>query len=373
MGAGGSALLKTEQQKPVDASDINDGDWEAAKAEIVRLRRLLTQYDAEESSFESPNRYNGDGLRSRARSDESLEGRTLWSQGTQPNTASDRAISPPRRTESSSCSENNVRALLSPPREHSSMESRQDGSWKRSSSSNDVVKAQESWPFHDKDDEKEMSSPATSLLDQIRIKVFERCDNLRTSFLKIDVDRSGYISEEEFRFCMANMGLELTDEQFMLLQASYPHKEAPGEVDKGIGYLEFVRIMTDELQYEPGAGEEEEADNYFRLTTAGLAFRSTSERPKDRQADLAKIRQTFVHQVFGLFSSMKEAFKAADRDGSGYIELNEFVVLLRNTLGIDADAGHAKDLLALFDTNNDGKLAYSEFVKCLQAHHTSRF
>ncbi|CAK4673034.1 unnamed protein product [Aphanomyces euteiches] len=218
-----------------------------------------------------------------------------------------------------------------------------------------------------------MSSPATSLLDQIRIKVFERCDNLRTSFLKIDVDRSGYISEEEFRFCMANMGLELTDEQFMLLQASYPHKEAPGEVDKGIGYLEFVRIMTDELQYEPGAGEEEEADNYFRLTTAGSAFRSTSERPKDRQADLAKIRQTFVHQVFGLFSSMKEAFKAADRDGSGYIELNEFVVLLRNTLGIGADAGHAKDLLALFDTNNDGKLAYSEFVKCLQAHHTSRF
>jgi hypothetical protein len=54
---------------------------------------------------------------------------------------------------------------------------------------------------------------------------------------------------------MSSLGLEMSDEEFDLVNRTYPHKEGVGEVDKGIGYLEFVSMLTGALTYVPGAGE----------------------------------------------------------------------------------------------------------------------
>jgi hypothetical protein len=53
---------------------------------------------------------------------------------------------------------------------------------------------------------------------------------------------------------MSTLGLEMTDEEFDLVNRTYPHREGVGEVDKGIGYLEFVSMLTGSLTYVPGAG-----------------------------------------------------------------------------------------------------------------------
>lgn len=70
--------------------------------------------------------------------------------------------------------------------------------------------------------------------------------------MKIDHDRSGYISRVEFRNAMEELGITMTEEEFDLVNATYPHQEASGQPDKGIGYLEFVSLMTGQLTYVPG-------------------------------------------------------------------------------------------------------------------------
>ncbi|EQC26828.1 hypothetical protein SDRG_15339 [Saprolegnia diclina VS20] len=313
MGGAVSTVVTQELGKPRDVSDIPDGDWKAAKDEVARLRQLLAnlQGDAGPPAHVHTKAAPEPAMDPKS-SDESREGRALWS---------------------------------------SSVASR------------DPVSG--------------------ALVGQIRTKLFERYDSLRACFLKIDIDRSGYLSRDEFMFCMANLGLPMTDEDFDVVQASYPHKEAAGDHDRGIGYLEFIKLMTDELHYTPGSGEDEADGNYFGQTTHGTSFPPMRElespsmhhrlsRPELRPHTvavaapaLARLRHTFNRQIFGTFNNMKDAFKAADKDRSGFVEPNELIALLHDVLGIQASDRDILDMLDAFDTNRDGKLAYSEFVKCL--------
>ncbi|RHZ39185.1 hypothetical protein DYB31_002228 [Aphanomyces astaci] len=187
------------------------------------------------------------------------------------------------------------------------------------------------------------------LLDVIRSKLLARYDSLHESFLKFDVDRSGYISEDKFRHCLANMGLDVTGEEMELLQRAYPHNDAAGE---GLGYLEFANIMTQTI---PPPCDHQVSGNSFQHP-----INPSQERPSDEF-------QSRIHrQVFGLLDTIKTAFKAADKDGS--IDLPAFTRLLTEELDVrEVDSSQIRTFFSHLDTNNDGKLSYSEFVKCLEA------
>ena len=51
------------------------------------------------------------------------------------------------------------------------------------------------------------------------------------------------------------MGYFITEEEFELINKTYPHHEQDAEHDKGISYLEFVTMLTGKLTYVPGFGE----------------------------------------------------------------------------------------------------------------------
>ena len=95
------------------------------------------------------------------------------------------------------------------------------------------------------------------IMDLVREKLEQRFASLREAFLKVDADRSGYISRGEFREACSNWGVEIDEFDFECLNATYEHKESEKAVDKGIGYLEFINLITNECMYTPGEGEGE--------------------------------------------------------------------------------------------------------------------
>jgi Ca2+-binding EF-hand superfamily protein len=201
------------------------------------------------------------------------------------------------------------------------------------------------------------------LLSQIEQKTFERFKNLREAFLKFDNDRSGHITREEFRIAMANCGLPLTDEEFEVIDSSYPHQEGVDEFDKGISYVEFARLISGELTYTPGAGQIERQNS-----SASSPSKTLSKSSSQNNAQLSILKDTFSKKVFSEYKGMKQAFKVADKDGSGFLDKSEFKTLLKSQLNLTATDDEINSLLDLFDTNGDGKLAYHEFVKCLHTY-----
>lgn len=56
-----------------------------------------------------------------------------------------------------------------------------------------------------------------------------------------------------------------------------------------------------------------------------------------------------------------DAFKALDRNGNGYVTLDEFREILQEN-GIYATSTEALNLIKRFDRDQDGKVSYKEFV-----------
>ena len=164
---------------------------------------------------------------------------------------------------------------------------------------------------------------------------------MRDAFLKLDVDRSGYISQSELKEMCFNWGLQLSEQDFMSINASYPHQESANEVDKGINYNEFIAMMTQLVNYNPGEGES-------RLENSNTEL-STSIRGKFLSADV----------------TMKEAFRQFDKDSSGSIDKDEVHTLLKS-FGITYTSEQFSDLVNKFDKNGDNSFQYHEFVKILQ-------
>ncbi len=53
-------------------------------------------------------------------------------------------------------------------------------------------------------------------------------------------------------------------------------------------------------------------------------------------------------------------FREFDRDGNGFITLNEAQLVLARDLGFTAD--RTRGMVSQFDVNHDGRLSYNEFV-----------
>jgi len=443
MGGGSSrAVLAREQKKPIDASDLPFGDWETAKNEVARMRELLHLIDPTsvpdnitggnagkagrqqiyEPQLGSPSGGSGGGEPDPFRRSDRLKTPPDLSRrpgGNKPDTASETgetdsksnqmsregkdywANSWANNPQSPSPTGNNRPETGADPKSNAESDAGQDywnslrdrdtgiggGTGRLSTAKSSTGRSTASGPFSPKGGSGG-GPDSKRLLEEIRSRTFQRYNGVREAFLKVDYDRSGYISREEFRTALANWGLPLTDEEFDVVNESYPHKEAYGEVDKGIGYLEFITLMTDQLGYIPGEGEGEAADNYYGNTTQNTAYavastpsRATTARPytsslrsnssagsgRDR-GDLTRMQNVFSKKLFGKYHSMKDAFKAADTDGSGFIEIGEFAKLLWDQLEIRADEDQVLQMMGLFDTNGDGRLAYAEFVKCLHTY-----
>jgi len=383
MGGAATKQLILEQDKPTDASDIPNGNWIEAKNEVIRLRQLMAMVDLNALPQNS-----GSQLKRDRSVDTEEENRQLVKRSPRGDISnieytgnSTGGYLPGATKFSASGSLGSTDPYYETYGTESAAkgESREGAEYWRGDRDGSAYSRSAAFT------PKKPGGKAKVLLEQINTKIYERYDGIKAAFLKLDHDKSGYISREEFRTAMANMGLPMTDEEFELVDQCYPHQESFGEEDKGISYLEFSALLSDQLNYVPGSGEDTPSGNYFGLTTTNSAHymapspktpsstsrpksKGVSQRTKGGGGSVDKMQDIFCKKVFSTFSSMKKAFQTSDRDGSGYIEFGEFKKLLTDHLGLKLDDDSAQELLGLFDTDGDGRLNYSEFVKCLHTY-----
>ncbi|MES1922360.1 calmodulin-like 3 [Bonamia ostreae] len=68
---------------------------------------------------------------------------------------------------------------------------------------------------------------------------------------------------------------------------------------------------------------------------------------------------------FSAKSNVKEAFKAFDKDGNGFISLEELKSAMES-LGEKVTKEELQEMVKIADKNNDGKIDYEEFVEIMQ-------
>jgi Ca2+-binding EF-hand superfamily protein len=170
-------------------------------------------------------------------------------------------------------------------------------------------------------------------------KMAERFNSLHDSFLSIDTDKSGYLSQSEFQEACWNWGILLCPEDFELLNSTYSHEEKLNEPDKGINYREFIALMTKETNYDPNSGSGKNCSSNLN--------------------DIVRAR------IIGDADTMREAFKKVDRDGSGTVEREEMRRVLQ-MYNISCSDDDFEELFKTHDKNGDGKFSYGEFVQLIQ-------
>ncbi|KAL6528606.1 Calcium-dependent protein kinase 13 [Orobanche minor] len=139
----------------------------------------------------------------------------------------------------------------------------------------------------------------------------EEVEGIREMFAKIDTDNDGIVSTEELKSGMQKFNSQLAESEVqMLIEA----------VDtNGKGTLEYGEFLAISLHLQKMANDEH------------------------------------LHKAFSYF----------DKNGNGYIELDE----LRDTLtedGVDDCTGVANDIFQEVDTDKDGLISYDEFVAMMK-------
>jgi len=257
MGGGASNTrnyIVEEQQKPVNASDIPDGDFEAAKREVERLRLLISRVDTnflescelkppgqkaappvakDPSPVKSPVGHDKTSLL------ESAEGQEYWNSLGKPL--------PKQKVRRESPEFGMDRT--------SQLESAEGAAYWNGG---EKLKKQESKTSTVDDDGyaimPQLSSQETkevnlmnNLLEDVRKQIFAKTRTMEEAFIEMDKDKSGFISRTEFRSCLSMMGYFISEEEFDLINKTYPHHEKVDEEDKGISKI--TKISHNSYQF----------------------------------------------------------------------------------------------------------------------------
>jgi Ca2+-binding EF-hand superfamily protein len=177
---------------------------------------------------------------------------------------------------------------------------------------------------------------ADILITTLRFKMEERFKSLHESFLALDLDRTGFIKKEEFKSACFRWGVMIDRNDFEYLHSLF---KAQGEVDsndKGIDYGEFISLMTQDSDYEPG----QDGHNGW-------------------------LAHLLRKKVMDGHATMRQAFREADVTRSGDLNKREVRRLLES-FHIECSDSEFDAFFDDYDRSHDGTFSYGEFVHLMQ-------
>jgi Ca2+-binding EF-hand superfamily protein len=164
-------------------------------------------------------------------------------------------------------------------------------------------------------------------------------EQLTTLFLQSDVDGNGVLDKREFKRLMQEANLGLTKKQIKLL-----YSQADVNDDGSIEYREFIPACVEVI----------------------LSIQARDEARAMREQQETEAYEQAAYFFHGMSSEemeylVREAFNAADVDGSGELDMKEFQTFLRD-LPLNLTKNEINMAMMEVDANQDGKVSLEEFL-----------
>lgn len=210
------------------------------------------------------------------------------------------------------------------------------------------------------------------ILDHLEMQLERHYSSMREAFLKVDSDRSGWLSKEEFATIFAIYNISISPEDLDALIDAF---DADGNGQ--ISWVEFCETIENGPWYanqQARSAEEEVAgpteddmeieDLEADEEPVQEAPKAAPKPPKSNPTAVKAILDNLRRAVNQCFNSLHEAFLHIDTDRSGYISAQEMVYILY-THNIRVEWPELRDLIAHFDTNGDGVISWAEFCQAI--------
>jgi len=129
----------------------------------------------------------------------------------------------------------------------------------------------------------------------------------------------------------------------------FPHPSMPPPAAAGQAEGGFVPGLSDNTGMQPAGARP-------RVAGRGIVDGSTLQA-------VSKVEGMLRQKLEEKFKNIHQAFRGADQDGSGHIDVGEFKRILENVHHVQVPDDHMNLLLERFDSNGDGKVDFQEFSK----------
>ncbi|CAD6212479.1 unnamed protein product [Miscanthus lutarioriparius] len=152
--------------------------------------------------------------------------------------------------------------------------------------------------------------------DKVRRKrlTAQKRKEIKEAFDLFDIDGSGTIDAKELNVAMRALGFEMTPEQISQMIAEVD-KDGSGTID----FDEFVDMMTDKM------GERDARDALHK------AFRIIDQDANGKISDMDIQRLAIETGERFTLDEVREMIEAADENGDGEIDLDEFMKMMKRT------------------------------------------
>ena len=195
--------------------------------------------------------------------------------------------------------------------------------------------------------EREVKISAEHILDmteraykEIGLQPDEFIATIKEVFDKYDENNSGYLDSEQFDTALDNCGIELSEKEKTMLRYA-ADEDGNGKIDIG----EFATIA---LQLMVKAKREEFLHPFEEGAFGGI---------QSVAAGGARAFETMNDEE--LLEWLTQVFVAADADGDGSLDRDEFKVLMKE---LNLSAKEALQVFAEADVDESGTLEYAEFI-----------
>jgi len=190
------------------------------------------------------------------------------------------------------------------------------------------------------------------ILSQLSRHLEQRHENLQSTFLRVDADRNGWISREEFGEVFKLFNFAVSPEELAILVEAFDINK-----DGKVSWLEFTHLIS------------QGPDTPMKIKEPPILDPSPKTPPPAKTVDHVSIAVRAIlsqlkKHLEQHYDDLHSSFLNLDTNRNGWISKQEFATLF-HSFNFPITEEELSLLIDAFDSNKDGKVSYLEFCNTL--------